>query len=596
MVFRRRTFPEVLENVLTNITGGVAAEAHPFPPVGASNPPFLHSLQQPPVADVVSVYGSRDGRSQLFRKGVDYKLADPQTLRWEEGAQLPDPGTLFYINYYPKSSQPILSDVHVGSVTRTLAETVSLEIASLYAQLEVVYQAGFIDTATGRALDNVVALLGITRIEGGRPSGEVEFTRSNASPGLISIPAGTRITTADGDIEYETTDAVTLAQGQNTIRVVARDTEVGNEPLAADALTVLPVPIAGIAKVTNPGPTAINTRNETDDDLRTRAKNFLHGSERATLGAIKHAISKQGVNADVVESADKPGYIFITLHAESISPELQQRVMQAVAEAKPAGIHVSFEGLVAPQKVNLVLRLTTAANMLEQDLRAIQRAVSEKIKDYFARLPAREAGSINRIVGLVLSVAGVEDVSLVSATLESSGDSVLNRDAGQLDISGFPTVLGNLNISDPNLPTLLTVVISRPAAQALPASVDIKAALNTALTYLNELNSTELAAGAPPAAHASRILTYGKLLRVVPLPNKPAASLVDFDTAAATGSPPALPDENSVKPYKVVFVFTLESGLSQELRDAGDAYALTPFERLALTGVEVRTEDGDVEV
>ena len=55
MSFRRRTFPEVLDDLLTSITQGVAAESHPFPPDGAASPPYRLSLQQPPVAGVVSV-------------------------------------------------------------------------------------------------------------------------------------------------------------------------------------------------------------------------------------------------------------------------------------------------------------------------------------------------------------------------------------------------------------------------------------------------------------------------------------------------------------------------------------------------------------
>jgi len=86
MSLRRRTFPEVLENLLTAVSGGVAAEPHPFPPPGANGGPLRHELQRPPVADVVSVYGSRDGQPHLFRKDVDYGLLEapqPRTLEWK---------------------------------------------------------------------------------------------------------------------------------------------------------------------------------------------------------------------------------------------------------------------------------------------------------------------------------------------------------------------------------------------------------------------------------------------------------------------------------------------------------------------------------
>lgn len=588
MTFRRHTFPEVLDNLLTSVTGGVAAEAHPFPPPGSSGPPFEHSLQQPPAADVISVYGSRDSQPQLFRKDADYKLKDPRTLRWEDGARLPDPGTIIYVNYYPQSSQPLVSDLQVGSVVRTLTETVALEIARLYAQLEGVYQSAFVDTATGKSLDNVVALLGIERTEGGRAGGEVEFTRSPASAGAINIPAGTRVITADGEIEYETTDAVTLAQGQNAVRVVARDVEAGNDPLAADTLTVLPVPIAGITKVTNPAPTAVTDRDETDDELRRRAKRFLHGSERATLGAIEHAINSQGVRAEVTESLSTPGRVEVTLHADGIEPELHQRVITAVAAAKPAGVFVVFNDAVSPRKINLDLYLKTAANLLEQALRAIQREASEKIEDYFARLPAAEPASLNRIVGLVMSIQGVEDVRIVKATVEGTGEDVLDPAAGRINIAGSPAALGSLRIADPNLPSQLAVVISRPPGEPAPVKADVEAALNNALNYLNALNAVELPADAPDAERARRVLSYGKLLRVVPLPNKPGESLESFDAAT---TPPALPA--AAAPYEVSFVFTQESGLSRELKAAGDAYALTPFERVTLRRVEVTTGGND---
>ncbi|MGD8960689.1 MAG: hypothetical protein PVI27_12650, partial [Desulfobacteraceae bacterium] len=186
MSFRRRPYPEVLDNLLTGILGGVTAEAHPFPPSTAGGPPYRYALEKPPVSRVISVYGSRNDQPVTFKADADYQLgADAQSLEWLPGAQLPDDGSLFHVNYLPRSAATPLDDIVVGSVTRTLAEAIGLEIARLYAQLEAVYQSGFIDSATGRALENVVALLGISRIQAGRFSGEVEFTRADGSHGSI---------------------------------------------------------------------------------------------------------------------------------------------------------------------------------------------------------------------------------------------------------------------------------------------------------------------------------------------------------------------------------------------------------------------------
>jgi hypothetical protein len=559
MSFRRRTFPEVLDHLLSQIAGGVAGEEHPFPPAASAS---RHSLQRTPVAEVISVYGSRDAQPRLFRRDKDYTLAGDSTLEWLEGAELPDPGTLISVSYFPKSAQPVLTDLQTGSVIRTLTESVGLEIARLYAQLEAVYQAGFIDTATGSALDNVVALLGIERVEGGRAQGEVELRRVEGTRGAISIPAGTRVMTADGNVEYATVTAVTMADGQSVIRAVARDLEP-NDPLPAGALTVLPVPIAGIATVANPAPTVIATASETDEDLRERAKSFLHGSERATLGALRQAVARQQITADIEEDPARPGIVRITPHAEAMPPELQERLLRAIEDARPAGVKVELAGFQPPARVDLELRLTTKKGLTEPDLLAAQRAVREKVEDYFRKLPARDPGSVNQIVGLVLGIPQVEDVRIVSAT--AGGADVLDLANGRLAIGGSPTVLGALYIADPNLPARVAAVVLFPqGAVPPPDKVRIGADLANALAGLSSANDRDPAPGAPGSAPV--VLSWDALQQIV-----------------AGGG----------QPFELRLAVTLQSGVTQILEKAGDEYDLTPFERLELAGVELQEEPAD---
>lgn len=575
MTFRRRTFPEVLNNLLTSITNGVAGESHPYPPPRSGGPPHSHYLRQSPVAEIVAVYGTRLGEPHQFRKGTDYDLSsDGLALEWKGDAQVPDDGTLVQVNYRPAASPASLTDIHTGSVIRTLAESVALEIAGLYAQLDSVYQSGFIDLATGRSLDNVVALLGIQRVTGGKAAGEVQFTRSPASRGAINIPQGTRVMTADGSVEYETTAAATIGPGQNVARVPVRDIET-NAGLDADTLTVLPVPIAGIVGVANPAPTVIDTQDETDAELRTRAKAFLYGSERATLGALNNAVRKQGITADIIE-LDAPGYIEVTPQVPegNFSPEARQRLAAAVRDARPAGIKVNVLGAQAPRRVNLEMRVTTVNGLLEQDLRAAQQAVREHVADYFQRLPAKEAGSVNRLAGLALSVPEVEDVRILSASWQvgDSVEDILDRDSGQLLIQDFHTVLGDLHIADPNLPTRLDVVVAYPRIQTPPDvetpppdSEAIGNALTQFISEINARNASELPESPTPEQLAERRLTYAGLYDRTPLPDKSAGS-----------------------PYSPRFTFTQASSLSQTLETASDGpYQLTPFERLSLGSVEL---------
>jgi hypothetical protein len=578
--FRRHTFPEILHSVLTDVTGGVAAEAQPFPPSGAASPPFQHTLLRGPVSEIVSVFGGRDGQPHLFGKDKDYKLVNGRILEWQKGADLPDPGTLFYINYYPKSAIPVLTDIETGSVLRTLSEAVSLEMASLSAQLDFVYQSGFVDTASGTALDNVVALLGIRRVSGGSAAGEVEFTRAAGSTGTISIPAGTRVATADGKVSYATTEEDSLAVGQSVARIPVRDLDPKNDPQPAGALTLLAVPISGIGGVSNPAPTARLMRDETDAELRTRAKNFLHGSERATLASIKGALALEGIAADVDESST-PGYVDVTPHADAISPETRQRLLSTINAVRPAGVVVHLKDAVPPARVNISLRLATVDGMVEKDLKAVQRSVHDKVADYIAKLPAKDAGSVNRLIGVVQSVNGVKDVKVLSVTRTKGGaETPVDISGGTLGLGDVASLLGNLQISDPSLPTPVDVIVKYPKDSQPADQAAIQQAWNGTISYINALNATELPAGAPAE---QRKLSFGKLLLATPLPNHPAVTLASFDK-----TPVALPTDASAAPYKVQFVFTSASGFSRILSKTGDPdYVLSPLERLSVSSVQV---------
>jgi hypothetical protein len=587
--FRRRNYPEVLDNLLTSLVGGVAAEAHPFPPGDGST--HSHQLEQPPVKQVVSVYGRRNGEPYLFRAGTNYQLQpDKQTLSWLSDTQVPDPGTLVYVNYLREDDASSLTDLQVGSVVRTITESIALEIARLYAQLEAVYQAGFIDTASGSALDKVVALLDVQRIKGTRPSVKVQFKRARGARGTISLPAGTRILDQQVKFEYETTETVTMAEQQNSVTVAARDLEPGNEPVAADTLTILAVPIAGISGVTNPAPASRANADETDAELRTRAKNFLHGSERATLGALKQVLAKQQVAGDVEETA--PGVVTVTPHGDDLTPERLLQLDTELQASRPAGVEVLLAAPLAPLAVDLSARLTTAEKTLEADLRAAHAQVRDAIRGYFDSLETRADASINQIVGRVLAVPNLLDVQIDKATTREIVDGVplvtdrLDRAAGIIDLAGQPTVLGELTLADSNLPTELDLVINFPAEAAIPAQADIEAALGQTLAYLNQLAAEEFDP-ADTAAVAKRQLSLGKFLWILPLPGNSGQSLETYDAAA---DPSLLPAAADRAPYLVSVYLSQASGLTSMLADDSAGYTLSRSERLLLHSLSIAVE------
>ena len=578
MSFRRRDYPEVLETMLTGLAGGTAAEAHPYPPPGDGT---RSALDAPPADRLVSVYGARNGVSHRFKAGTDVALsADGTTLIWKEAGLKPDPGTLFEVNYLRRDTKGQLTDFEVGSVTRTLVESIARETARVHAEMEGVYRAGFLDTASGRALDNVVALLGVARVPGGRARTEVRFIRDAATPGAITIPQGTRIIDADVSVEYETLEPVTMLPTQRRISVAARDVEPGNSPVPAETLTILPVPVAGIKSVTNPAPAARGGAAETDAELRTRAPSFLQGAERGTIGALNSALARQGLQGEIEEPADRPGVVVVRPVAEALSPERHAQLTRALNDARPAGVRLEIAGVELPVGVDLAVQITTRPGMAETDRRAAHEAVRDAISSYFAALPIKDNASINRIVGDVLAVTGVEDITLVSADLllAAGAESRLNAAGGVIDLAGVASALSDVSISDPLLPTQIDLAVSFPAAQEVPDANQITAALDAAASYLSDR-----AAGS--GTEDQRTFSYGKLLHVLPAPLGDGASLASYDAAAPQ---PDLPE--SAGAYAVSLFVAQANGLTRVLAAPDDTYVLGPGERLSLGAVSVEAE------
>lgn len=582
MSFRRRDYPEVLDSILTTLVGGVSAEAHPFPPPGDATTP-RHLLDAPPARVIVSVFGERNGQSTRFKIDGDVELSrDGTAMVWRKGGARPDPGTLVQINYLRRDDAAILTDLEVGGVARTIAAAFARETARLYAQLQAVYDAGFIDTATGGSLDKLVALLGVERVPADRASATLVFTRDPGAPGAITIPAGTRVIDAEVKVEYETVETVTISPAQTRISVAARDVEPANKPVGADVLTTLPVPISGIVSVTNPAPAEPAAAAETDAELRTRARNFLNGGERATLGALKTALARQGIQGDITEPADRPGVVVVNPVAGDLTPERREQLLSALEDARAAGVVIELAGAQPPEQVEIEIDLTTRADLMEADRAAAHEAVRAAIEAYFAALPIREDARVNPIVGLVLAVPGVEDVTIVSAGVRKSDGTAEDRldpTAGIIALAGAPARLSELSISDAALPTKADLRISFPASAAAPDRNAITAAVEAAFTYL----ATQAAI---PAAADVLALSFGKLLRVLPAPVGQGQALPAYDTAPAPK--PALPTGSG--DYAVTLFIAQANGLTRILSSAADVYDLSPRERLILNSVTVEAE------
>ncbi len=451
MSFAAEPYAIFVDDLVRSMTGGIARESFVFLP---ENMPFRLAARTDVLAGTVRAHGLAGGAFTPFVDGRDFTVSDG-TLSWKAGpdggraadATWPDRGSTFWVGYEripDPQAPPRLTDRNPGSVLRILAESFAREFAVVSRQLEAVYRAGFLETAAGRDLDQLAALVGVTRRTRTFNTGEVVFSRTSPAPGDIFIPEGALVSTSDVPaVSVETTDDATLRRGTLSVAVPVRALVAGLAgAAAAGTLTVLHRPIVGITAVTNPQPLSPGS-TETDEALRRRAARALETGGRSTVGAIVGALTAvEGIREqDVLVVEDHvatPGVVKLTIAAD-LDAATQREAVDLIERYRPAGVRVLHNlpvtatatitpgpggggggpGPPAPTPpggtgnrfpVGVRVAVTPAsAQLTDTEKQSLVAAVGEVVEATVENAGVGETLIYNRLVAAIMGVEGVYD-------------------------------------------------------------------------------------------------------------------------------------------------------------------------------------------
>jgi len=395
--------------------------------------------------------------------------------------------------------RPALTDDTEGSVVRTLAEAFARELAVCYQQLNKVYQYGYLNTAEGVALDNVVALLGITRQKAGHIEGSVTFSRSQPAPEDILVPPGTRVAGRDVPV-FETTQDAILPKGQKEITVKVRSLEPGDQSIKAGSISLMPRPIWGVENVANRADLLQRQREETDMELRERARHILQKANLGTVAAIQQAVYSLGIaQVTVREDAQNPGTVEVVLGDPDISADLLNQAKAAVQEVRPAGIqvHVLVSDRVLVQiEVTLVLR----EDFPEDRKNTIREQITQALQSYFDSLKTGELVRWAKITAILTGPGEVVELlppvqgsvylrpfaglpgqmqdATASHSLRNGDIAIGTNERAALDLTVLPLLL---SLEPPALDVWVDVALSLPQGQTPPDEKPIRDALQARL-------------------------------------------------------------------------------------------------------------------
>lgn len=542
MTYVAEPYAQFVDDLLTALTGGEIRQRFVFT---AEEEGFELAAPAPVLPATVRVTGQLDGAFHRFQRDLDFLLEDGATIRWQPAgagdpgaaAARPDPGTAFYVNFEtraPAGVLPTLSDRNPGSVTRLLAESFGRELAVLSRQLEAVYRAAFVDTASGRDLDEVVRLVGVTRHRATVATGSVVFSRSSPAPGEVTVPAGTRLSTSEPPaMAFETSEDRTLRRGDLSVEVPVAATVAGaGGVVPAAAITVIHRPILGLEKVTNPQATRLGGADESDEALRSRARRALEGSGAATRGALLAALtslpgmSEKDVRIDQDHLAH-PGVVRLNavLPAADDPEELRRRAVELIEETRPVGVRVlhnldtaapvgeaapgpgdgdpgdapvglgeAVEGeQLLPVEVSVEIAPTTLT-LASDDRKQLQGRAEQVVRDFFDRVGIGEVLVYNRLVADLMALPGVLDVSLQMVPRSDPGQPS-RRNLFPTDATLKP-VLGSLEVAVGGRLVVVNVTLSvrlqgagllgDPAANLQAVRLQVESQLRERIPLLDE--------------------------------------------------------------------------------------------------------------
>lgn len=258
-----------------------------------------------------------------------------------------------------------------GSFGRDIINATSIEFEKTYAELKLVNEAGFAQTSWGDYLEKIAEEHGVYRRAAVQAVGTVTVSGSG------TVTQGALFQTQDGT-EFSATETVTVTTSADvSVKAVEYGTK-GN--VAAGAISIIPMSIPGITKVTNAAATHDGYDKETDDALRERL--LFKVQQPATSGNMNDYIewgtSVEGVgHITVVPLWNGNGTVKLLVtdsNGQPASPDLLARVTKKVESMHPIGADVS---VIAPSVLGLTIALTPTKGGGDAD------AIKKVLNKYF---------------------------------------------------------------------------------------------------------------------------------------------------------------------------------------------------------------------
>ena len=214
-----------------------------------------------------------------------------------------------------------------------LLETLAYRELLLRARINSAVKSMLLPFAQGSDLDNIVAIYGIERLKGEKPTAGIELLLSTSRDADTIIPAGSILVSDNGDVAYVKETAIVKKGELKTTAVSVLDKFIKSSPLKCEYIQT-PFPFVLKAKQTS----EFGGGAEVESDERLKERAVLSLERFSTAGSKKayiyHALS---ANAKVEEASvlnGGPGIVKVYLKTSDMSEETRQSVADYLSGEK----------------------------------------------------------------------------------------------------------------------------------------------------------------------------------------------------------------------------------------------------------------------
>lgn len=274
--------------------------------------------------------------------------------------------------------------------------------------------------AEGDTLENLAALVNVTRLPANAATTTMLVTLSAARDNETVVPAGTRISTAD-NVVFATDEALTITAGDTTGTVSATCTATGaagNDYKPGEIVNIVD-PVAYVASIVNTTTSAGGSDVETDAALRERVFEAPeHYSAAGPSGAYAYfAKSTNSLITDVSVTSPEPGVVqVVPLLSGGVVPE--QEVLDDVLTALSADDVRPLTDKVTVLAPSIVGYNVAATYYIDKDADAatVQANVAAAVQNYVDWQKAVLGRDVvpSRLTQYISAVNGVKRVDVTA--------------------------------------------------------------------------------------------------------------------------------------------------------------------------------------